>query len=282
MKTVLFRLIVLVVCSYCHVDFKSIGRHAWRCKEKLNIRKRVNERNEEPTLIDRCSVQETHDPDEAVLRNQGRISNVDHVQCCCGKKCKGLRGLKTHQRSCRFVKGMNNELLFEESEVNNLDDDLSVELDGLISNDTPGLKPGVKWPKNESQWREADFYFRAELPVCDVNEKSINECVIRMSNLVYDYFAENFGTVNKKNSHDDEFDKKCANYTKQELKRELKALKHQSITDVNKIRYVSKLLRNLSSKKGSTSGLNSLNDDEEIKKNFDFGKKLLPTFNLSS
>lgn len=74
------------------------------------------------------------------------------------------------------------------------------------------------------------------------------------------------------------------------MKRELKALKHQSITDVNNIRYVSKLLRNLAPKKGSSSGLNSLNDNEEIKKNFwrytkmklDFGKKLLPTFNLSS
>ncbi|CAB4034951.1 Hypothetical predicted protein [Paramuricea clavata] len=194
MKTVLFWLFVLVVCTYCHVQFKSIGRHAWRCKEKLNNRESVNERNEQPTLIDRSSVQETHNTNEAVLRNQ--------------------------------------------------DDDLSVELDGLISDDTPGLKPGVKLPKNECEWREANLYFRAELPICDVNEKSINECAIKMSNLVYDYFAENFGTVNKKNALDEEFDKKYANYTKQELKRELKALKHQSITDVNNIRYVSKLLRN--------------------------------------
>jgi hypothetical protein len=41
----------------------------------------VNERNKEPTLIDHSSVQETHDTKEAVLRNQGRILNVDHVQC---------------------------------------------------------------------------------------------------------------------------------------------------------------------------------------------------------
>jgi hypothetical protein len=108
--------------------------------------------------------------------------------------------------------------------VNDLGDDLSVELDGLISDDTPGLKPGVKLPKNESHWREADLYFKAELPIYDVNRKSINECVIKMSNLVYAYFAENFRTVNKKNSLDYELNKKYANYTKQELKRELKAL----------------------------------------------------------
>ena len=73
-----------------------------------------------------------------------------------------------------------------------------------------------------------------------------------MTNLVYDYFPENFGTVNEKNL-DDEFDKKYANYTKQELKRELKSLKCQPNADVNNIRYVSQLLRRLSSRKNFTS-----------------------------
>ena len=100
-------LIVLVICSYCYVDFKSIGRHAWRCKEKLNNQQSVNEKNEEPTLTDRSLTEETNVSNEAVLRNRGRISNADYAQCCCGKKCKGLRGLKAHRRSCQFVKGMN-------------------------------------------------------------------------------------------------------------------------------------------------------------------------------
>ena len=78
MKMMLHWLIVLVICSYCHVDFKSIGRHAWRCKEKLNNQQSVNETNEEPTLIDRSLAQETNASNEAVLRNQGRISNVDY------------------------------------------------------------------------------------------------------------------------------------------------------------------------------------------------------------
>ena len=107
--------------------------------------------------------------------------------------------------------------------------------------------------------------------------------------LVYDYFAENFGTVNKKNL-DYEFDIKYANYTKQELKRELKSLKCQPNADVNNIRYVSQLLRRLSSRKNFTSDVNSLNDDEQISKNFwryaklklEVGKNILPTFNLPS
>lgn len=48
-----------------------------------------------------------------------------------------------------------------------------------------------------------------------------------MRNFVYNYFAENFGTVHQKKSLADELDKikKYANYfTKEELKRELKTL----------------------------------------------------------
>ena len=178
--------------------------------------------------------------------------------------------------------------MFEDSEVNDPGYDLSDELNDFISDDTAGLKPGVKLPRNESQWMEANLYFRAELPICDVNANSINECVIKMSNLVYDYFAENFGTVTKKSVLDDELDNKYTNYTKQELKRELKALKRQSNADVNNIKYVSRLLRNLSSKKKST--LNSYNDNKLIKQNFwryakmklKSGEKLLATFSLSS
>ena len=28
--------VLFVVCSMCGQDFNSLGRHAWRCKEKLN------------------------------------------------------------------------------------------------------------------------------------------------------------------------------------------------------------------------------------------------------
>ena len=77
--------------------------------------------------------------DDAVLRNQGRISNVDYVKCCCGKKCKGLRGLKGHQRSCRFIKGMCSDLLLpHEGEITNEHDQIS-DADEDIFNGTPIL-----------------------------------------------------------------------------------------------------------------------------------------------
>ena len=58
----------------------------------------------------------------------------------------------------------------------------------------------------------------------------MNDCIHKMTNLVvYDYFAENFCTVNKRNDSDLKYQSKYANYSKQNLKRKLKALKRQSL-----------------------------------------------------
>ena len=44
---------------------------------------------------------------------------------------------------------------------------------------------------------------------------------------------EKFGTVNKRKDSDSEYQCKYANYSKHDLKRELKALKRQSPVDAN-------------------------------------------------
>ena len=36
---------LFVICSFCGGEFKSLGRHAWRCKEKLK-----SDGNGEPTI----------------------------------------------------------------------------------------------------------------------------------------------------------------------------------------------------------------------------------------
>ena len=79
-------LAICAVCSFCGKDFVTLGRHSWRCKEKIN--------QEMP-----------------VVHSPVRISNTNDVKCYCGKSCKGTRGLKMHQRSCRVIHGLNNELL---------------------------------------------------------------------------------------------------------------------------------------------------------------------------
>ena len=66
------------------------------------------------------------------------------------KKCKGLRGLlKTHQCTCHFVMGLNEELIQPEQD-NELETN---DMEDLISTSSnPDLKPGVKLPQTEPDW----------------------------------------------------------------------------------------------------------------------------------
>ena len=91
-----------VVCSFCGGDFKSLGRHAWRCKEKLR-----STDQEDP--IDRHTQGPCNTPISITFESNDRVSNCTSVKCCCGKVCNGLRGLKMHQRSCRVITSLDSE-----------------------------------------------------------------------------------------------------------------------------------------------------------------------------
>ena len=122
-----------------------------------------------------------------------RTNNVDSVKCCCGKKCKGLRGLKSHQRSCQVIKGLNEEMVSTiDTEIDEIIND---NLDDFIAENLPELKPGIKLPKAETGWKEADTYFRSVLHAGDINISNLNISVKNMNNIIYEYFAKNFGTI---------------------------------------------------------------------------------------
>ena len=51
-------------------------------------------------------------PNEPVIDSPTSvISKRVGVKCCCGKICKGARGLQMHQRSCKVISSLNDELL---------------------------------------------------------------------------------------------------------------------------------------------------------------------------
>ena len=177
-----------------------------------------------------------------------------------------MRGLKAHQRKCRFIKGLNDELYSTVDNANEQEEELPDNLEELILESMPDLKPGVKLPNTDAQWKEADLFFRAELPISEIDESSVNKCVLKMTNTIYDFFANNFGTMKRANVSDEELHNRYANYTKQELKRALKDLKRNSPEDINSIRYVSKQLRNKVSSKVSPKQ-HFINHDAEIKNN---------------
>ena len=93
-------------------------------------------------------------------------SSYKALKCCCGKVCKGARGLKMHQqRSCRVIDGMEEEL--QQQMTDTLNDQVyedsvqSVEnvVPRLNSEESyPDLKKGIKLPKSPLQWSIAyDF-----------------------------------------------------------------------------------------------------------------------------
>ena len=90
-------LLICMVCSFCGKDFISLGRHSWRCKQRMYLQENYTESNERrmPTI---------NTPNIPITQRT-------LIKCCCGKACKGNRGLKMHQRSCQILHGLTNELL---------------------------------------------------------------------------------------------------------------------------------------------------------------------------
>ena len=73
--------------------------NVWHCKKKLNT-------DIGYSGVD-SSIQKQISPDSMPV-----ITNGDKdVKCTCGKQCKGLKGLKAHQCSCRVIQGIHENLM---------------------------------------------------------------------------------------------------------------------------------------------------------------------------
>ena len=112
-----------VICPHCNKDFKSLGRHIWRCKSKVEINTAqgittqpsgsVTNEIEVPqrSLANNGgSVQPTNDP--ADIREENNEDNDEYV-CYCGRVCAGLRGLQAHKRACKYLDLEDIKTLFE-------------------------------------------------------------------------------------------------------------------------------------------------------------------------
>ena len=82
-SSLLVMFLVFVICSFCGRDFVSLGRHSWRCK------RRVIEGQELRTTVN-LSI-------NILQEDQAPVECISHIKCCCGKVCKGVRGLEMHQ-----------------------------------------------------------------------------------------------------------------------------------------------------------------------------------------
>ena len=104
--------------------------------------------------------------------------------------------------------------------------------------------PGVKLPKTNDQWEQANLYFQQHLPYSNV-EQTIN----LVESTLYEYFHTNFGAVPKHQY--DELTEKYQNMSNRKLKKCLNEEKQKHPVYEKEIRFISKLLRSKFNKKPS-------------------------------
>ena len=183
----LWFLLFYVVCAYCGKDFIALGRHQWRCKKRM------------PINLGPKSTINTASP-----KDKDSANIVQMVKCCCGRTCKGVKGLKMHQRRCRTLEGLSEDSLhFENSnsdpnsllDNNNAADNLATA--SFVTGDTADTKPGVYLPKTSEQWVMANDFFKHALADIDIDSSNadINSAIRLLNISIHNYFKETYGTV---------------------------------------------------------------------------------------
>ena len=284
-STLVGLLLVCAICSFCGKNFESLGRHQWRCKQKIH---HVENVDNSTTLLGKMPV--ITSPGIGTPKRSG-------IKCCCGKVCKGARGLKMHQRSCRVILGLNNELRADLDEENNniCPDDISNNVQcnsnaGETHEEFPFLKKGINLPQSDKEWSTANEYFKFALNLNPpISSQDISSSIVLLNDVIYNYFADNFGHV--ESPPDKLLVEKYKNHTTKELKKTLKHLK-SSNSDLTEIKYVARLLRNTlrntSNNLTASNHDDSFNHDDYIQRNFwgyvknviEVKDRMLPTFTM--
>ena len=199
----------------------------------------------------------------------------------CGKHCEGLKGLKVHQRSCRIIQGLGENLMKDLDENSGGDMDESTFGDLVNNNCTLSAsvffsyyneikKKGVKSPSFTSQrWTIADDFFKAAFVNKPIGSTDLNDVVKEFNCVIYNYFKDSCWSVdNNDNRH---LSAKYKENSTKDLKRILKAL-NRSGGDMEQIKVVSRelghKLRNGNSGDINTTVNTNFDHDSAIGKSF--------------
>ena len=133
---VLWILLFFAICSFCGKEFQALGRHTWRCKRRLD------NNDSGPSVSINIPFIEIENESASVI-------NERIVKCSCGKECKGMKGLKMHQRRCRVISGFQSDDTFEQESEETLDNEIV--LADISLNEYFELKPGVCLPRSNEE-----------------------------------------------------------------------------------------------------------------------------------
>ena len=120
----------------------------------------------------------------------------------------------------------------------------------------------MKLPKTENDWKIANNYFKLHLHH-NSEISSINLTIRTFNKTVYNYFPNCCVPVNPIDTHPEL--KKSIDFSKNKLKKVLKSLKVDKITNLTEVRYVSQLLR---SKLRKEEQPDASNHNDLIKENY--------------
>ena len=159
--------------------------------------------------------------------------------------------------------GLNEELIQPE-----LDNELETnDIEDLIStSNNPDLKPGVKLPQTEAEWAFTEDFLRSHLNIADIQSDSdLDALITTMNDTIYGFLAKNYGLVERGHNIDIELEDTYKNFSKQQLKKELSRLKKLEPDNVNKVKFVARLLRKkLAGNLNSTSNVTTIDHNAEI------------------
>ena len=117
---------------------------------------------------------------------------------CCGKKCKGMKGLKTHQCSCRTLHGPNHNLntkLLEdilesakETDVFSMDSQsMDIPENAINYEEIIILKRRVKLPKSAMGWSLANEHSKAVPSTQPIRNEGLDLNIERLNNAIFKY-----------------------------------------------------------------------------------------------
>ena len=182
------------VCEYCGKDFKSLGRHVWRCKHRVGHSSQTEnegQRNEE-----RSSNTETSQANVNV--EIGLVGECVNFKCYCGRIFSSRRSLTLHRRSC-FVENNVGTLSDLFVEINSSDraivDEVSTGMPSpVFVSPKPSLLVGVKLPRTQSEWDRANEYFSTQLNTSR-ELGDLNMEIAHLNRMMWAYFNDNYGQV---------------------------------------------------------------------------------------
>ena len=110
-------------------------------------------------------------------------------------------------------------------------------------------------------------YYNSNFLTSEISEKDTEETVKHINETVYNYFKDNFGLLDSAKEDERNFTEMYKNFTKHQLKKELKRLKNERNPPVSRLRFVSRMLR-AKATSSPTNKVYSIDHDVELEKNF--------------